>query len=111
MVHYDFIAESYAFNLIPKGIHDPRDIAPANMKIVGLSHPLTDSNHVYGETFRSPDIVEVDPRGHHGDEDIVGHYGRDFDFLHLKSCAWISEAILTYDLSEHILGHFTKRRK
>lgn len=45
---------------------------PPYIEVPGLALPLSDSNHIGGDTARRPDIVELHASRHDADQHLVG---------------------------------------
>ena len=97
----DLVAHGDALDALADGVDDSRRIAAAEMEVVRVAAALALRDHVDGCSPGGPDVVEVDARGHHGDEHLAGAGSGRVDLLDLEGGARITEAVLAHELGEH----------
>src|SRR5262249_9226214 len=90
--------------------HDAGAVAAAGVEVLGLAAALPLRDHVERIAERRPDVVVVDPRRHHVDENVLRADGRRGDDLALPRVARLTEAVLADEVRVHLLRHLAERR-
>src|SRR3989449_11779551 len=75
------VADLDVLHVAADGPDDARAIAPASVELFGLTRLLALADHIERRAQRGPDVVVVDPRGHHVDQHLVGADRRRRDDL------------------------------
>jgi hypothetical protein len=104
---YDLIPDRDALHFTSDGIDDARRIAPANVEVVWFASLLASGDDVYRDTAGSPNVVEVDARGHYPEEDFIRTEVWNVDNLGLERRPGITEPGLSYDLGVHLGWNLT----
>src|SRR5262249_24352772 len=86
-VHDDLVAGLDVRHVLAGGPHDAGAVAAARVEALGLAGALPFGDHVERVAERGPDVVVVDPRRHHVDEDILRTELRGRDHLALPRVA------------------------
>ena len=83
---------------------DARAVAAARVEVLGLPRLLALADHVDRSAEGGPDIVEIDPRGHHVDQHLVRPDGGRGQDLALPRVPRLAEAALSHGVRVHLLG-------
>ena len=102
------VADLHARDAVANRVDDSRGIASTEVEVARVARPLTHGDDIDRGTTGRPDVVEVDPRCHHGDEHLSRAGGRRFDLLHLECATRLAEAILPDELREHARRHLAQ---
>src|ERR1700730_1963024 len=90
---------------------DAGGVAAPDVEILGLSRPLALGDDVDRDAARRPDVVEVDARGHHGDQHLTRPWSGGVDLLDLEGIPRVAKAILADHLCNHARRNLTDRGK
>jgi hypothetical protein len=102
MVNNDFVPDAYILNICANRINNPGYVAATYVKVVWLSHLLSDTDHVDWDTTGGPDVVEIDPCRHCPYQNLIRFDVGDIDLLHLKCSSWITKSVLSNHLCKHL---------
>src|SRR5262249_21637349 len=106
----DLVAHLHVRDVLARGPYDARAVAAARVEVLRLAQLLPLRNDVQGLAEGRPDIVVVDPRGHHVDEHLVRADGGRGDDLALPGLTRLAEAVLADEVAVHPRGDFSQRR-
>ena len=105
------VAESHSLDAVADRVDDSCGVASTEVEVARVARALAHRDDVDRSPPSRPDVVEVDPRGHHGDEHLARARCRRFDLLHLECATRLAEAILPDDLCEHARRHVAHGRE
>ena len=110
-VHDDLISHLDTAHVRAHGVDDPTRVRADDVEVGGLPPSRLAPRDIDRDAPRGPDVVEVDPRSHGGDQDVVRPDLGDVDHLVPDGVGRVAEPVRADEHPMHARRNFADRRE